>query len=364
MNLLTDIAEQFELDARPLEIKPLGSGNINRTFLLTTQSGERAVLQQLNPTVFRFPDRIMQNLRLINDHMAGELRRLAPADGRWRLPEIIRTRDRCDYLVAADGSAWRAMTYIGGTVTLERLQSPQLAEQAGAALGRFHRLTHNLDPSRLHDTLPGFHETPRYLEEYDRLGNSCENKPNEAAAYCKAIIEARRSSVSVLENARKAGKLRNRIMHGDPKVSNILFDRESGATVALVDLDTVKPGLILHDIGDFFRSAANPAGEELENPQAATFNLDFFSRGLQGYLSEMTGLMTDSDRSCIFDAVRLMPLELGIRFFSDHLAGNLYFKARYRTQNLDRAVVQFRLCERIDAQEREIRDIVGSMTGQ
>lgn len=357
MNPPADIAEQFELAGRPREARPFGSGNIHQTFLLTTDADELVLLQKLNPDVFRFPDRIMQNLSLVNHHMATEIRKQGLDRTQWHLPQIIRTRNGRDYHTAVDGSCWRALDFIRQTVTLDSIQTPQQAEQAGLALGRFHRLTHNLDPSELHDPLPGFHDTPRYLEHYDQVLRTHRCAPGEVANYCRRVIEAHRHSVSILEDARKTGQIRIRCMHGDPKVSNILFDEKSGGAVALVDLDTVKPGLIQYDIGDFFRSACNPAGEEAENPDTVLFDLQLFKNGLTGYMSEMTSLMTDNDRTLVFDAIRVMTLELGIRFFTDYLEGNVYFNTRFETQNLNRAVVQLKLFENILSQEQEIRDI-------
>ena len=168
----------------------------------------------------------------------------------------------------------------------------------------------------------------------------------------------RRAWAHVLEEARAQGRLRLRPIHGDPKVNNVLLDTATGQAVALVDLDTVKPGLVHYDIGDCLRSGCNPQGEETEHWEAVRFDPDLCRALLQGYLSQARGFLTAADYDHLYDAVRLIAFELGLRFFTDYLEGNVYFKARHREHNLARALVQFRLTESIESQETAIGAII------
>lgn len=359
MNSTRCAAQQFDLKGRITAIRPLGSGNINQTSLLQTDAGEKIVLQRLNSAVFPDPRLIMENLYVMLAHMERELKREAHRI-RWQLPRIIQCRNGDPLYRSPEGDYWRAMSYIDQTVSHECVDNAELAHQAGVALGRFHRLTGNLDPEKLHDTLPGFHQSPGYLEQFDHASKNGKRRiashPN--AEQCAQFISNRRDIINILEKAQAAGRLRLRTIHGDPKVTNILFCENSGEPVCLVDLDTVKPGLILTDIGDFFRSICNPAGEESEDPDEVGFNIRFFEHGLSGYISEMKSLLTEIEVNYIFDSIRLITLELGIRFITDYLEGDTYFKTKTETHNLQRAKVQFKLVESIEKQEKEIRKII------
>jgi Ser/Thr protein kinase RdoA (MazF antagonist) len=175
-------------------------------------------------------------------------------------------------------------------------------------------------------------------------------------------VEERLDLVPVLEHACAAGRLRRRPIHGDPKVNNVLLCERSGRALALVDLDTVKPGLVHYDIGDCLRSACNRAGEETTDLEGVHFDLDLAEALLRGYLAEAGSCLSEADLNHLYDSIRLLPFELGLRFFTDHLAGNVYFKARHPRHNLERARVQFRLTESIEAQENELRVLIRALS--
>ena len=169
------------------------------------------------------------------------------------------------------------------------------------------------------------------------------------------FIDERREFAVCMEKAVAAGELKNRMFHGDPKVNNIMIDDFTGKGTAMIDLDTVSPGLVQIDVGDAVRSICNPAGEEETNLGKVTFDENLFLAFMKGYMKEAGSFMTVADREYLYDAVRLLPFELGLRFFQDYLAGDKYFKVRQPGQNLNRARVQFRLCESVEARERSIR---------
>ncbi len=348
-------AEQFRTEGAIAAVRPYGGGNINDTFLVALRDNPmRYILQRLNPVVFPDPGLVMANLRLVSDHMRRQLPATAADDG-WQVAEVIPCRHGADYLVDANGFCWRMTRFIERSRVCETVTTPAEAREVGAGLGRFHRLLSNLDVTRLHDTLPGFHVTPQYLAAYDSV---CDNSPREDAA-CRAVIERRRSGAMVLEEAKARGVLPLRVMHGDPKISNFLFGEGTGRVVSMVDLDTVKPGLIQYDLGDCLRSCCNPAGEEPTDLAAVAFDLESCRAIVGGYLAESASFLTENDFRFVYDAVRIITFELGLRFYADYLAGNRYFKARDDEHNLRRARVQFRLLASIEAQEEEIRAMAG-----
>jgi Ser/Thr protein kinase RdoA (MazF antagonist) len=351
-------------DRKVLGLTPLGTGHINDTLLVTFVAGipQQAVLQRLNRAVFPKPERIMRNLVVLADHLAARLAREPPGGADPRM--VIRPLGGAGqgYFCDPAGDFWRLLTYVEDGVHREVLDTPAAAREAGRGLGGFHRLTADLDPARLADTLPGFHVTPLYLAAYDQrlaAGRSGDELPGEAA--CRAVIEAHRGLAGVLEEAREQGVLQPRVIHGDPRLANLLFDRGSGRAVALVDLDTVKPGLRHYDLGDCVRSCCNPAGDDPADLVEVRFDLGIFRELLGGYLAESGGDLSAAEFRLIYPAVRLLAFELGLRFFSDHLAGDRYFKTERPGHNLHRALGQFRLLAGIEAQEEEIGRLVGEL---
>ncbi len=348
-------AEQFQTEKSLAQVHPYGNGNINDTFLVSIQKKPaKYILQRLNPAVFSAPQMVMSNLRLVSDHMRKQLQQ-ETTPGNWQVGEVIACRSGENFFIDGDGYCWRMVRFIPRTQVCETITNNEQARQIGKGLGHFHGLLANLDVTSLHDTLPGFHITPNYLAEYDSLGD---HHPL-ADQSCREVIESHRAAATVLEDAKTQGLLPIRVIHGDPKANNFLFDEISDQVVSLIDLDTVKPGLIQYDLGDCLRSCCNLAGEEPTHLAAVDFDLHRCQAIINGYLAESASFLTDNDFIFMYDAVRLITFELGLRFYSDYLAGNIYFKARDEEHNLRRALTQFRLLASIEAQEEEIRTIVG-----
>jgi hypothetical protein len=299
----------------------------------------------------------MANLRTLSEHVASKPQ--PDAVRRWELPAIIPTQDHSDYALDHDGGFWRAITFIANARTYPKVNDAHHAQEAGYALGRFQRLISDLDTQELHDTLPGFHIIPHYLRHYDEvIGAPAVALDTPEVRHGMAFIAERRDWASVLQDALAEGRLRERPIHGDPKIDNIMIDDRSRNAVSIIDLDTVKPGLVQYDIGDCLRSSCNPLGEETQEIDAVTFELGLCEAILSGYLPEVAAFYTNQDYVYLFDAVRVLAFEMGLRFFTDYLEGSVYFKVKYDEHNLMRALVQFKLMEEIEAQETGIRDII------
>lgn len=366
MNEPRDIVEQFSFPSEVEKVEIHGNGIINDTYVVTfsnppksghSRFGKRAILQRINSEVFPDPPSIMHNLAIVLQHAASKSSEanLAPE---FLLPSIYKTK-KDDYCYRdASGNYWRAIAFIEQTITADSLQNRNQAKEAGTALGTFHQILSDLPVDQLKDTLPGFHDTPNYLSQYEvTIAQAAAiTQTNENRDFCEQQIEKHRALARLFVDANPP--LRTAVMHGDPKLNNILFDEHSGKAVSLIDLDTVKPGFIHYDIGDCIRSCCNTAGEMPLNIQDVHFSVDDFEAILQGYLSRAMDLLTEHDFERLYDVVRLLPFELGLRFFTDYLNGNRYFKVESDDDNLYRAQVQFQLLNSIENQERQIREIV------
>jgi len=361
---LQQVAEAFQLPGPVQSVAPLGNGNVNATYLVEA-GGQRYVLQRLNTAVFRQPELVMGNLQALQQHVGARLQSLraarepALAGRRWELPQVICSRDHNQaWHCCQSGGFWRTLTSVDDARSVEVIEDRRQARELGWGLGLFHRLISDLPVERLADTLEGFHITPRYVDAYHRALVHSSAEPCELSSFCLRFIAEREAGASVLEDAKARGELPLRPIHGDPKINNMLLDRGSGAAIALIDLDTVKPGLVHYDIGDCLRSCCNRLGEETEDFEAVRFDLDLAAAILEGYLSVANAVLTAAELRYIPAATALISFELGLRFFTDHLNGNTYFRADHPRHNLHRAVVQFQLAASIEAQRAELQQLV------
>lgn len=351
------VLADLDLGSPVTEVRAYGQGLINDTFLIGTAGGRRAILQRLNAQVFPHPEHILVNLRTILDHA-----RSLNLPG-LRLPVLYPARDGRDFVTDTAGGLWRALEFIPGTRSLATLANPEQAQAVGTTLGRFHRLLHELPVARLHTTLPGFHVTPDYLRHFDEVLQDSVVDPGVALRDALAFVEEHHEQAGVLEQAKAAGALVLRPTHGDPKLDNFLFDAHARQVLALIDLDTVQPGLVQVDLADCLRSCCNRAGESPAELFAVRFDLDAAGAIVRGYLGEAREFLGSDDYDYLFEAIRLIPFELGLRFLTDHFAGDRYFRVAQHGQNLLRARVQFRLTEDIERHEGAIRRLIESLAG-
>ena len=367
--IATKFTPKEQVKGKVNSVQAFGSGNINDTFLVSWQEKEGQepksfILQRINTHVFREPQLVMQNIRTYTEHVRDRLNKHL-LDRRWEVPQLLLTDQGLDYLLMENGEFWRSLSFIEGSQSFEAIANSQQAQEVGYALGTFHHLTSDLAPEKLADTLAGFHITPRYLQQYQEILSKSKPQRSPELNYCLQFISDRHGLAHILEDAKAKGKLVLRTMHGDPKVNNILFDRQTQLAVSMVDLDTIKSGLIHYDIGDCLRSGCNPAGEDAAQWQTVSFDTDLCQAILQGYLSIARSFLTEYDYAYIYDAIRVITFELGLRFFTDYLAGNQYFHVKYPEHNLWRSLVQFRLLESLEAQESVVRAIaVSSLKSQ
>lgn len=341
--ILVNAAQQFA--DRVLAINPIGNGLINDTYLVKTDSS-KFVLQRINGQVFGSPEQIMANLMKLTEHIAKKEQALV----NLQVPKIITTLDNQCFYRDEQENNWRALTFIADSQCIDFIAGLEQAAQVGTALGSFHRLVSDLDPLLMYDTLPGFHVAPDYLNKYQQ---AAAESTRSRSPFCEQFISQQQMICHDLEQAKQTDRLGIKIIHGDPKLNNFLFDPTGNKVIAIIDLDTVKPGLIHYDIGDCVRSCC-PDG---------VLDLSICRALLTGYLGVMRELLCEDDHAFLFAAIRLIPFELGLRFYTDHLLGNPYFKVSNPEQNKQRAIAQFQLCEQIMKAEQAIRKMLLQLKG-
>lgn len=333
-------------------IRTLGCGNINATYLVDA-TPQPFVLQQISGAVFPDPVAVMDNFEAICTHLRGIEPNIRSG---FTMSKPVYTKDGSLFITDSSGGYWRAQQYIN-TLTVSRLDSIVQARSVGRTLARFHLLFHDLHLGKIKDPLPGFHHLHNYLKDYDQVEGQGQIEADETSLFCGNIIESYREQASTLEQARGNNKLTLQPIHGDPKVDNFIFS-ETGEAVGLLDLDTVGAGLIYHDLGDCLRSGCSTSQESAGKNAQPKFDLQLCRGILEGYFASETKESCQMQPDYIYDGLFAICFELGVRFYTDHLQGNVYFRVEKDGENAERALNQFRLCQDIASRESEIQQLI------
>jgi hypothetical protein len=355
---LASVVREFQIDGDFASGVPYGNGHINDTYCVTfKQAGApiRFILQRINHTIFKNPRALMENIERVTAHLAAQVR--GEADSGRRVLTLIPARDGMAFHVDASGNYWRTYSFIEGSRTYEAVESVDQAYQAARAFGEFQRLLANLAPPRLHDTIPDFHHTPKRLLA---LRESISADVAGRAASAQSEIEfalAHEAITGVLLNA----GLPERVTHNDTKLNNVMIDDATGEGICVIDLDTVMPGLAAYDFGDMVRTATSPAREDEKDLSKVVMQFPMFEALARGYIASAGGFLTKSEKESLVPGGKLITFEIGVRFLTDYLAGDKYFKVTREGHNLDRCRTQFKLVESIEQQEEKMNRLVDSI---
>lgn len=353
----------FHLPYTLLKAERYGKGHINDTYCLTCQKADgqavRYILQGLSREAFPEPEKVMGNFIRVTDHLRKKILDRGGNPARETL-SLIPAGNGDPYIKDGTGQVWRLMPFIENTFS-ESQASEALFETDGRAFGRFLKQMADYPAESLYETIPHFHDTPaRFRRFTEVLKQDPMGRASSAAPEIEFVLN-RESNCSVLADAQQAGLLPLRITHNDTKLDNILFDRESGEGICLVDLDTVMPGLAVCDFGDSIRSGAKHCAEDERDPERAVLDLALFTSYTRGFLQGSEDLLTQAEIAYLPWGARLMTLECGIRFLTDYLEGDRYFRTSRPGQNLDRCRVQFKLVSDIEMHFPRLESIVRSL---
>jgi len=355
-----DIIARFAVWGDFVSAQPHGSGHINDTFKVTCNLAGQPVhflLQRINHTIFKNSAALMENIRRVTEHLRGKLRAAGCTEPSRRALTVIPTHggDAC-YCDAA-GSWWRMYLFIEQAHTVDRVENERQVYEAARAFAQFQRLLADLPPPRLHDTIPNFHNAELRLAA---LRDAIQRDPCGRVAATRLeieFVERRAAMCSRLLAQHTRGEIPERITHNDTKINNVMLDEQTQAAVCVIDLDTVMPGLALYDFGDMVRTATAAALEDEPDLGKVFMRPEMFAALARGYLAE-ADFLHDAERAELVFSSRLITLVIGIRFLTDHLLGDTYFKIHRSGHNLDRCRTQFKMVASMEAQAEVMERIV------
>ena len=350
---LYDIAREFQLDAEVVSIDTLGQGFINDTYIVTTQKS-RYILQRKNHNIFPDVPAMMDNIQRVTTHLKAKVR-AAGGDPEREVLTVIPTHDGTLYHRNGE-EFWAASLYIEGSVTHEVANTPRLAFMGGRGIGRFQAMLADFDEP-LAEVIKGFHNIRWRFEQWDK--SLAADRADRKASVAREIewIESRRERMMAFWEFVERGELPMRVTHNDTKLSNILFD-SNDEVLCVIDLDTVMSSTSLNDFGDAIRSYTNTGAEDDTDLGRVSMNIDTFRHYAEGYLSERSATMTDSEREWLAFSALYITYEQVLRFLMDYIDGDTYYKIAYSDHNLVRTRAQHKLLESMEQQYEQMQAII------
>lgn len=359
--LVSKIGNQFAIQGDFILGEEIDSGHINSTYrasyLQADGSEQRYIFQAINRNVFKDPHAVMTNVERVTHHINDKVLRSKHDLGGQTL-NLFPARVGGVWVEDEKGTVWRCYNYIEGCVTYDIVENTRQAYQAAHAFGAFQDLVSDLDASLIAETIPDFHNTRK---RFDRLMTVIASDPCRRAASVKVecdFIREREPLVDVLLDLVDAGKIPLRVTHNDTKINNVMIDAQTDEAVCVIDLDTVMPGLVLYDFGDLIRTATSPAAEDEPDLSKVEMQMPMFQSLVKGYLDAAGSFLNETEARHLAFSGRLITLEVAIRFLTDYLEGDIYFKTHRPGQNLDRCRNQIQLVRAIERQEPEMNAFV------
>lgn len=344
----TKILTEFQVDA---DTSSYGNGHINDTFIV--EKNPNYILQRINTEVFKNPDNVMENIMNVTSHIRKKIKQEGGNAKRESL-KVYKTVDGKPYYRCKDGACFRLYNFIEDAISYDIVDDPEKLYSAGVAFGKFQRRLSDFPMEKLHETIKDFHNTPVRFEalktaiKEDKAGR-VKNVPEEI----KFAMDREKFCDKVVKEL-DSGKIPLRVTHNDTKLNNVMLDKVTNEGVCVIDLDTVMPGSLLYDYGDALRFGGNTANEDEADVSKVTFDIEMFKAFTKGFLSELSQTITKKEKELLIFSIKLMTFECGIRFLTDYLNGDTYFKTHYENHNLVRARTQFKLISDIESKEKTL----------
>ncbi len=351
-----EIAARFAVNGRVAYCERYGNGHINETYLVETDGGARYILQKINDTVFQNVPALMENVSAVTRYLR------ARTDDPRRAMHLVQTTEGADYLRDEAGGWWRMYDFIENSICLQAAETDEDFYQSAVAFGEFQRELSEFPAHTLHETIAKFHDTRnRYVQFREALNAD----PLGRAASVQTEIEfalAREKNAGELMRLLEAGELPLRVTHNDTKLNNVLLDRETRKPLCVIDLDTVMPGLAAFDFGDSIRFGASTAAEDETDLGKVEMSLELFETYARGFLEACGSALSPLEKATLPLGAKLMTLECGVRFLTDYLSGDTYFRIHRPNHNIDRCRTQFKLVSDMEKKQNEMRAIIEKLS--
>lgn len=349
---LIEIMNAFAIE---FDVDPYGDGHINDTYI--ADSSPRYILQRINTSIFTNPEKLMENILAVTEHLRKVIVQNGGNPDRETLT-VIKTEDGKLYYESEDGNCYRMYKFIDNTISLNLPENPEQFESSAKAFGKFQNMLADFDASTLYETIPDFHNTPkRTINLKKALEDNIAGRKDEIMDVYNAYMQFENDCAIITQDLQN-GKIPTRVTHNDTKLNNVLFDKDTRDGLCVIDLDTVMPGSLLFDYGDSLRFGASTAAEDEADLDKVWFNLEYFESYTKGFLSELGDKITAREIELLPLSALTLTYECGIRFLTDYLNGDTYFKIHYPDQNLVRAKNQLKLCQDITKKLEEMKKIV------
>ena len=354
----------FEFTGELIACEEIKVGHVNRTYRITFRQADGSerdyVLQSINTFAFRKPDELMENVQLVTGHLRDAmLRRGENPDN--RVLRVVPVKGGGVMLLDEDGGCWRAYDFITHAETVNHVDSPEEFYEIGRAFGEFQNMLADFPIERLHDTIPYFHDTRRRLDAFE--ASVARDAAGRAASVAGeiAFARARKAQMCRIVDMIAQGEIPLRVTHNDTKINNVMLDVDTGRAMCVIDLDTVMAGSALYDYGDAIRYGASTADEDETDLSRIALDIDLFRGFSEGFISQTADGLTERELMNLPLGVLVMTFEVGLRFLTDYLDGDVYFRVEYPEHNLVRARAQFQLLRDMEAHREDMDRIVAGL---
>ena len=351
------IISRFRLNGSILSVIPFGSGHINDTYKVITEAGGVYLLQKINHVVFKDVPGLMNNLVLVTGHLKQKLKAIPGSDPLKQVLTLIENKESGYFIEDEEGNYWRIFLFLDSTKSYDQVSTEKQAFEGGKAFGRFQTMLADLDIGLITDTIPNFHNIEFRLHNFDEsITYNAAGRLAQVLPEIEFINKRREQTIGILKKGR-AGLLPLRIIHYDTKFNNVLLDEHDRAQ-CVIDLDTVMPGYVAYDFGDAIRTIINTAPEDEPDLSRINLNIPLFSAYTAGYLEQTVSLLTEAEVNSLIEGALLLPYMQLVRFLTDYLNGDIYYKVHFAGHNLQRARAQMQLVKKLEEVKEELNDII------
>ena len=358
---IKDICAHFDIGGKYIGCEEIVSGNINSTFrvrFVRDGKNKSYILQRINKSVFKEPEKVMDNIVRVTHHIRTNLVKEDRSTKTGVLRAFYSREEDVPYIIDDCGDYWRCYRYIPNSITYDTCEDLDIICRAGEAFGRFQNHLKDFPAKSLFITIPDFHDTKKRFDAFHKaLEENPLNRANKVKEEINALLSFEKDAC-ILQDYLDCGKLPYRVTHNDTKCNNVSFDKDTGEALAVLDLDTVMPGAIAHDFGDAIRFIANTVIEDYPHVEDVALDLDKFSAFAKGFVGQIKDSITDLEKETLNLGVFAMTVELAVRFLTDYILGDKYFKTKYPGHNVDRARNQIALATDIKGKRKEMDEIV------